>query len=153
MWQPVPGWQGPLCNQRLCSRPKVYGPHCLLICRYHPNDTEMFVLKKNIFVIFLYSLFSDANRGQDSAHWAKIGGHVDIQMCHFVSFWARKMLFTSNALLWPMDEILSLWPRFSFESYMILEFQAMSTCWPNVHWALCDSCFLMSSDNSHNIWL
>ena len=33
-----------------------------------------------------------------------------------------------------MAEMLSLWPRFSFDSYMILEFQAMSTCWPNVHW-------------------
>ena len=31
-----------------------------------------------------------------------------------------------------MDEILSQWPRFSFDSYMILEFQAMSTSWPNV---------------------
>ena len=32
-----------------------------------------------------------------------------------------------------MDEILNLWPRFSFDSYRILEFEAMSTCWPNVH--------------------
>ena len=22
-------------------------------------------------------------------HWAKIGGHMGIQMCHFISFWAR----------------------------------------------------------------
>ena len=33
-----------------------------------------------------------------------------------------------------MDDILSLWPKFSFDSYMILEFQAMCTCWPNVQW-------------------
>ena len=30
------------------------------------------------------------------AHWAKIGGHMDIKICHFVSFWAREMLFTSK---------------------------------------------------------
>ena len=36
-----PGWQGPLCNQRSCSRPELYGPHCSLICRCHPNNTEM----------------------------------------------------------------------------------------------------------------
>ena len=26
------------------------------------------------------------SREEHIAHWAKIGGHVDIQMCHFVSF-------------------------------------------------------------------
>ena len=73
---------------------------------------------------------------------------MDIQIYHFVSFWARQMLFTSkwgriwwgiewNALVWPMDEIFSLRPRFSFDSYMILEFQALSTCWPNVQWQSC----------------
>ena len=41
-----------------------------------------------------------------------------------------------NALLWPMAEILRLWPRFSFDSDMISEFQAMSTCWPNVQGCL-----------------
>ena len=33
----------------------------------------------------------------------------------------------NGALLWPMDETLSVWPRFSLDSYMILEFKAMST--------------------------
>ena len=37
-----------------------------------------------------------------------------------------------NVFLWPMDENLSLLPRFSFDSDMILEFQAMTTRWPNV---------------------
>ena len=82
-----------------------------------------------------------------SSHCAKIGGHLNIQMCHFVIFWAREMLFTSkwgriwwgiewNNFLWPMDEILTLWPRFSFDSNMILEFKAMSMCWPNVQRSL-----------------
>ena len=78
--------------------------------------------------------FDDIFKLQSSPHWAKKGGHMDIQMYHFITFWAREIWWGIewNALLWHIDEILSLWPRFSFDSYMILGFQAMSTCRPNV---------------------
>lgn len=36
-----PGWTGPLCDQRACQRPELYGPQCSLICRCHPDNTDM----------------------------------------------------------------------------------------------------------------
>ncbi len=38
-WEPL--WLGPLCEQRACQRPELYGPQCSLICRCHPDNTDM----------------------------------------------------------------------------------------------------------------
>ena len=38
-----PGWRGPLCSERACSRSELYGPDCSLICRCDPNNTKMWV--------------------------------------------------------------------------------------------------------------
>ena len=51
----------------------------------------------------------------------------------FSSKWGRILRGIEwNASLWPMEDIFDLWPRFSYDSYSILEFEAMSMCWPNV---------------------
>ena len=50
--------------------------------RYHRciDEKRMKTMMKLIDV-YMWTLSSET-----SAHWAKIGGHVDIEMCHFDSF-------------------------------------------------------------------
>ena len=64
------------------------------------------------------------------SHGHAISSVFDLEKCYLHQ---NGVEFEEELNGMPMDEILSLWPRFSFDSYIILEFQAMPTCWPNVN--------------------